>query len=98
MRYDSGLVANATNPTDPDYAQLLPYVNLTSNPPRVNPRTITDVAFGYDCVRNDRKRWDASVQITNIANQTALFNFQSAFVGTRIVAPRMFGAKVRWYF
>ena len=98
MRYDSGLVANATNPTDPDYAQLLPYVNLTSNPPRVNPRTITDMAFGYDRVKNDRKRWDASVQITNIANQTALFNFQSAFVGTRIVAPRMFGAKLRWYF
>ena len=41
VRYDSGLVSNPSDPQqvrmDPDYSDLLPYVNLTSNPPRVRP-------------------------------------------------------------
>jgi hypothetical protein len=32
-----------------------------------------------------------------LTNQTALYNFQSIFVGTRLVQPRSFGIKVRWY-
>ena len=97
-RYDSGLVVNSSAPDDPDYRALVPYVNLTGDPARVKGRTISDVVVGYDRVKGDRKRWDVSAQITNITNKTALFNFQSAFVGTRIVAPRMVGAKLRWYF
>ena len=46
MRYDSGLVTNPSDPAvvreDLDYADLLPYVNLGANPPRVRPRTIVD--------------------------------------------------------
>jgi outer membrane cobalamin receptor len=101
VRYDSGLVSNPSDPVkvahDPDYRDLLPFVNLTSNPARVRPRTIMDFAIGYDVSREGRRRWDFQLQVSNLTNQTALFNFQSIFVGTRLVQPRTFGIKVRWY-
>ena len=80
---------------DPDYFDLLPYVDLESNPPRVRPRTIVDLAAGLD-LRNGRgqRTWSAQVQVTNLTNQTALYNFQSVFVGTRLVAPRTVSVKV----
>jgi hypothetical protein len=36
-------------------------------------------------------------QVNNLTNQTALFNFQSIFVGTRVVPPRITGVKLRFY-
>ena len=93
VRYDSGLVSNPSDPAevaaDPDFADLLPFVNLTSAVPRVRPRTIVDVAAGLDLKdARGRKTWSAQLQVTNLTNQTALYNFQSVFVGTRLVAPR----------
>jgi hypothetical protein len=100
-RYDSGLVTNPSDPdvvaADPDYADLLPYVNLRSDPPRVRPRTIVDFAAGYEKRKNDRRVWEAVFQVTNITNHTALYNFQSIFVGTRLVQPRTLGVRLRWY-
>lgn len=102
VRYDSGLVSNPSDPeqvrNDPDYSDLLPYVNLWSNPPRVRPRTITDFAVGYQRMRNERRTWEAVFQVSNLTNQTALFNFQSLFVGTRLVQPRTASIKLRLYF
>lgn len=103
IRHDSGLVSNPSDPevvrSDPDYAPLLPYVNLLSNPPRVRPRTIADMAVGYTRIGSEgRKRWDLTFTLTNIANATALYNFQSLFVGTRIVPPRTAGVRWRWLF
>jgi outer membrane cobalamin receptor len=101
IRYDSGLVANPSDPAevaaDPDYRDLLPYVHLLSDPPRVTPRTITDVAIGYQGWRGDRRAWDVQVQMNNLFNVTGLYNFQSVFVGTRLVAPRAAGVKVRFF-
>ncbi len=102
IRFDSGLVANRSDPAqvaaDPDYADLLPYVKLTSNPPRVNPRAILDWAVGYEFKRDGKRKWDAQFQITNLTDRVALFNFQSIFVGTRVVQPRTAGVKLRWFF
>jgi hypothetical protein len=102
VRYDSGLVTNPSDPAevaaDPDYSDLLPYVDLASNPARVHPRVITDFAVGYERFRNERRQWELSLQVTNIGNTTALYNFQSVFVGTRLVTPRMIGARLRWFF
>jgi TonB dependent receptor/Carboxypeptidase regulatory-like domain len=102
IRYDSGLVSNPSDPAevarDPDFAGLLPYVNLASDPPRVRPRTIVDLAIGYERPSDERRRWEVRFQISNLTNKTALYNFQSIFVGTRLVQPRTAGAavKLRW--
>jgi hypothetical protein len=101
IRYDSGLVSNPSDPVqvaaDPDYAALLPYVNLAGDPPRVRPRTIVDIGVGYERIRNERRTWDVQFSVQNIANRTALYNFQSIFVGTRLVQPRTAGVKLRWH-
>jgi len=100
IRYDSGLVSNPSDPVkvaaDPDHSDLLPYVNLTASTPRVRPRTVTDVAVGYQGWRGDRQAWDVQLHASNIFNVTALYNFQSVFVGTRLITPRMTAVKLRW--
>lgn len=94
-----------TNPSDPavvaadpDFADLLPDVNLTSAPPRTLPRWVTDVCIGYEKRKKDRRVWEGTLMVSNIANTTALYNFQSLFVGTRLVQPRTLGVRVRWFF
>jgi hypothetical protein len=102
MRYDSGLVVNPSDPAaiarDPDYADLLPYVNLAGNPPRAKPRLITDIVLGYEHKRENRRQYDASIQVSNLIDKTALYNFQSIFVGTRVVQPLTVGVRLRWFF
>ena len=93
IRYDSGLVSNPSKPAavaaDPDFFDLLPYVNLAADPPRVRPRTVVDLAAGLDLKDGrGRKTWSAQLQVTNLTDRIALYNFQSVFVGTRLVAPR----------
>ncbi|MCC6265639.1 MAG: TonB-dependent receptor [Bryobacterales bacterium] len=101
-RYDSGLVANPSDPAqvaaDPDFSDLLPYVRLNQIPARVKARTITDMVIGYERFRNERKLWEISAQVSNLSDATALYNFQSAFVGTRLVQPRTAGVRFRIFF
>ena len=102
LRYDSGLVCNPSDPAqvaaDPDFADLLPYVNLTGEVPRVRPRTIADISAGFDVMRQGRRVWGIQLQVTNLTNRTALYNFQSVFVGTRLVQPRTVAVRVKWHF
>jgi hypothetical protein len=102
IRHDSGLVTNPSSEqevaADPDYADLLPYVNLRSSPPRTRPRTIADFSAGYTRVSEERRKWELSVELTNLTNRTALYNFQSLFAGTRLVQPRTAAVRMRWYF
>ena len=65
---------------------------------RTRARTIQDLVVGYERLQEGRKRWETTVQVSNLTNRTALFNFQSIFVGTRLVQPRTAGIRVRWYF
>ncbi len=74
-----------------------PTLTCVSDPPRVRPRTLVDFAVGYEKRKDDRRRWEAVLQVTNITNRTALYNFQSIFVGTRLVQPRTLGARLRWF-
>jgi hypothetical protein len=98
IRHDSGLVANPSNPAvvaaDPDYRDLLPLVNLSSYPARVRPRTVADASVGYERWKHERRNWSVELQIANLSDTSALYNFQSVFVGTRLVAPR--AVSVRW--
>jgi hypothetical protein len=101
-RYDSGLVSNPSDPAevsaDADFADLLPYVDLKAEVPRVRPRTIVDVNAGYDMRVGGRRVWSLQAQITNLTNRTALYNFQSVFGGTRIVQPRTLAIRIKRYF
>jgi outer membrane receptor protein involved in Fe transport len=100
IRYDSGLVANPSDPSavaaDPDFANLLPYVDLEAEVPRVYPRTVADIVIGYGVQRGASRAWSARVQVNNLTNRTALYNFQSVFVGTRVIAPRAVSAELRY--
>jgi hypothetical protein len=102
LRYDSGLVSNPSDPAkvaqDPDYRDLLPYVDLKAAVPRVRPHATLDVAAGYERRRGDRTAWESVVQVSNLANTTALYNFQSIFVGTRLLQPRAATVRLKWYF
>lgn len=97
VRYDSGLVSNPSDPAvvaaDPDYADLLPLVNLESSPARVRPRTISDLAIGYG--GGDGQRWEVIGEVSNVTDRPGLYNFQSVFVGTRLIAPRAFSLRLR---
>jgi hypothetical protein len=101
VRHDSGLVSNPSDPeevaADPDYAPLLPYVDLAASPARVRPRTIADFSVGYEHSREGRRDWELMFQVSNVTNRTALYNFQSIFVGTRLVQPRSAGIRLRWW-
>lgn len=101
-RYDSGLVTNPSREEDvaqdADYADLLPYVKLRNSPPRTMPRTITDFGGGYERSKDGRRAWEVMLQVSNVGNKTALYNFQSLFVGTRLVQPRAMGVRLRYYF
>jgi hypothetical protein len=103
LRHDSGLVANPSDPAavaaDPDVADLLPYVHLAASTPRVRPRTVTDLALGFDrTAASGRRVWSLQLQAANLFNRTALYNFQSVFVGTRVVQPRTISARLTRYF
>ncbi len=65
----------------------------------MRPRTIVDLAAGFD-VNNSRGRraWTLQAQVTNATNQTALYNFQSVFVGTRLVQPRTVAVRFARHF
>jgi hypothetical protein len=102
IRHDSGLVANPSDPdkvaADPDFADLLPYVDLEATVPRVRPRTIVDLVSGFDVRRQGTRLWTLQLQVTNLTNRVALYNFQSVFVGTRLVQPRTLAVRLRRYF
>ena len=91
-------IARPVVAADPDFADLLPYVDLTADVPRVRPRTIVDLAAGWDAWRGGRRTWSLQLQVTNLTGRTALYNFQSVFVGTRLVQPRTVAVRFRQYF
>jgi hypothetical protein len=103
VRYDGGLVANPSDPAqvaaDPDFADLLPYVDLAARTPRVRPRTIVDVTSGLDLTgARGARTWAIQLQATNLTNRVALYNFQSVFVGTRLVQPRTISVRLVRHF
>jgi len=51
----------------------------------------------YEKVAEGRRRWDCQFQISNLTDRAALYNFQSIFVGTRLVQSRTIGLKFRRY-
>jgi hypothetical protein len=69
--------------------------NDDRNPPRVAPRTMFDMAAGWDNIlRRDRFKTNLSVTAVNVTNKYALYNFLSTFSGTHFVSPRTVSGQV----
>jgi hypothetical protein len=95
LRHDSGLVANpdpvAAN--DPDFVDLLSHVDPTCRPARPA-ATILDLVSGFDVRRDSRRIWTLQLQVTNLTNRTALYNFQSCS-STCPFSPEPFAVRIR---
>jgi hypothetical protein len=73
--------------------------NDDANPPRIQQRNLFDVALGHDNLfRGDRYKWSARLEVINLTNNFALYNFLSTFSGTHYVSPRAITAQIGFHF
>lgn len=72
------------------YAGFPSLENDDHNPDRVKPRNVFDLGLGTDNLFHTEKRqkFTASVDIANLTNKVALYNFLSTFSGTHFLQPR----------
>jgi hypothetical protein len=65
------------------------------NPDRVKPRHVLNLGMGTDNLFHTEKRekLTASMEIANLTNKVALYNFLSTFSGTHFLQPRTFIAR-----
>jgi hypothetical protein len=69
------------------------------NPPRIAHRHLFDVAMGDDNLfGGDRYKWSARVEVINLTNEYALYNFLSTFSGTHYVTPRTVTGTIGFHF
>ena len=70
--------------------------NDDHNPDRVQPRNVFNLGIGTDNLfhKEGHKRVTASVDIANLTNKVALYNFLSTFSGTHFLQPRTVVARI----
>jgi hypothetical protein len=70
------------------------------NPSRVKPRNIFNVGLGTDNLlhREGKRRITAGLDITNLSNKVAVYNFLSTFSGTHFLQPRSVVGRVGFTF
>jgi carboxypeptidase family protein/TonB-dependent receptor-like protein len=73
--------------------------NDDHNPQRIQPRNLFDLAVGHDNLFNgDRYKFSARIEVINLTDKVALYNFLSTFSGTHYVTPRTVTATVGFHF
>ena len=74
--------------------------NDDHNPDRVQPRSVLNLGIGTDNLthREGNRRITASVDIDNLTNKVALYNFLSTFSGTHFLQPRTYVVKIGMVF
>jgi hypothetical protein len=75
--------------------------NDDHNPDRVKSRNIFNLGIGTDNLFHQtegHKRYTASIQIDNLTNKVALYNFLSTFSGTHFLQPRTVIARLGFTF
>ena len=74
--------------------------NDDHNPDRVKPRHVFNLGIGTDNLTHaeGKKRIVASLQVENLGNTVALYNFLSTFSGTHFLQPRTLVARVGFVF
>ncbi|HEX3684586.1 MAG TPA: TonB-dependent receptor [Bryobacteraceae bacterium] len=69
------------------------------NPPRIGQRNLFDAAVGDDNLFHaDRYKWSARLEVINLTNEYALYNFISTFSGTHYVTPRTVTGTIGFHF
>ena len=78
------------------YAGFPSQENDDHNPDRVQPRNIFDLGMGSDNLLHTerRQKLTASLEIANLTNKVALYNFLSTFSGTHFLQPRTVMARI----
>jgi hypothetical protein len=106
-RYDSGLVAG--DPTargvagNPDYDFGIPYVHQTSDSFagttwRVDPRTVWNANAGQEFKLAKGRTLLAELDLLNVFDEKALYNFLSTFGGTHVIPPRTLAGRLKYRF
>jgi hypothetical protein len=73
--------------------------NDDHNPPRVQPRSLFDIALGEDNIfHGDKRKVGLRVTAVNVTNKYALYNFLSTFSGTHYVTPRAITGEISYSF
>ena len=74
--------------------------NDDHNPDRVMPRHVFNLGVGSDNLLHaeGKRRLTASLEIANLANKVALYNFLSTFSGTHFLQPRTVMGKIGFVF
>jgi hypothetical protein len=73
--------------------------NDDHNPPRIQARSLFDMAVGIDNLfKTDKYKWSLRLAAVNVTNEYALYNFLSTFSGTHYVTPRAITATVGLHF
>ncbi len=73
--------------------------NDDTNPPRIAPRNLFDLAVGDDNLfHGERYKWSLTLTAINLTNKVALYNFLSTFSGTHFVTPRALTAEIGFHF
>jgi Carboxypeptidase regulatory-like domain/TonB-dependent Receptor Plug Domain len=68
-------------------------------PPRISQRHLFDLAVGDDNLfRGDKYRWSARLEVINLTNNYALYNFLSTFSGTHYTTPRTVTGTIGFHF
>ena len=74
--------------------------NDDTNPPRIAPRNLLDLAVGSDNLlrTKEKQRVTMQFQVANLTNKITLYNFLSTFSGTHFVQPRTYEMHVGYVF
>jgi hypothetical protein len=73
--------------------------NDDHNPQRVAPRNLFDFSVGDDNLfHGDKYKWSLEMDIINVANKEAVYNWLSTFSGTHYVTPRTLTVTLGFHF
>jgi len=91
--------------TSPHYGATLIHIvprgtyNADTNPSRITPRALFDIALGADSVwKKDSYSLGGKISVVNLTNKVALYNFLSSFSGTHFVTARTVQAEITFHF
>jgi hypothetical protein len=82
------------------YGNFASAENDDHNPDRVKSRNVFNLGIGTDNLlhREGLRRYTAAIEIANLTNKVALYNFLSTFSGTHFLQPRTVVARIGFVF